>query len=180
VEKAVRKRDAALKQKLGITFFGTWILLTVSSVLSSANSFALFLNPAGMVCIIASMKFLWKFRKTGDSWEQTGAPNPNPIVYNMGRPLFVLGWFLYWIGMAAVDIGDKWDGSALPIYLNLRLATAMTAGCGMIPVVMFLDYAHDEGAEFTGFGTDGRFFGRFLESPIPFVLAWTLSVSLVS
>lgn len=44
----------------------------------------------------------------------------------------------------------------------------------MVPVVLLVDYAHDEGAEFLGFGTDGRFFGRFWESPIPFVLAWTL------
>lgn len=43
----------------------------------------------------------------------------------------------------------------------------------MVPVVMAVDYAHDEGAEFVGFGTDGRFFGRFMESPIPFLLSWT-------
>jgi hypothetical protein len=35
--------------------------------------------------------------------------------------------------------------------------------------------AHDHGAEFTGtYGTDGRFFGKFLESPLPFLLAWTV------
>ena len=38
-----------------------------------------------------------------------------------------------------------------------------------------LSTAHDHGAEFTGtYGTDGRFFGRFLEGPIPFLSAWTL------
>lgn len=37
-----------------------------------------------------------------------------------------------------------------------------------------MDYAHDEGAEWTGFGTDGTYFGRFLESPIPFLSFWTL------
>jgi hypothetical protein len=111
----------------------------------------------------------------GDSWEQSGKPNPNPVVYNLGGPLFVFGFFLYWVGMAATDDTEGWDETklgGLPIYLNMRLATAMAAGCGMVPIVMFLDYAHDEGAEFTGWGTDGRFFGRFLESPTPFLLAW--------
>ena len=44
----------------------------------------------------------------------------------------------------------------------------------MVPVVMMIDYAHDEGAEYVGFGTDGSFFGRFLETPIPFLTMWTL------
>ena len=44
----------------------------------------------------------------------------------------------------------------------------------MVPVVLLLDYAHDEGAEYVGYGRDGRFFGRFFESPTPFLLAWTL------
>jgi hypothetical protein len=39
---------------------------------------------------------------------------------------------------------------------------------------MMLDYAHDEGSEFTGFGTEGKFFGRFFESPIPFLIMWSL------
>jgi hypothetical protein len=64
--------------------------------------------------------------------------------------------------------------SGLPIYFNLRTALAFFAGCGMVPVVMLLDYAHDEGAKYVGFGTDGKYFGRFLESPIPFILMWTL------
>lgn len=174
MENAVRTRNAALKQKLSMSFVGGWILLTTGSIMSSANSYAAVLNPAGMVCIIASMKILWKFRKMGDSWEQEGKPNPNPVVYNMGGPLFVFGWFLYWVGMAATPGTEEWDGSGLPIYFNLRLATAMAAGCGMVPVVMFLDYAHDEGANYTGWGTDGRFFGRFLESPVPFLAAWAL------
>jgi hypothetical protein len=25
--------------------------------------------------------------KMGDTWEQQGKPNPNPVVYNMGGPL---------------------------------------------------------------------------------------------
>ena len=55
----------------------------------------------------------------------------------------------------------------------------------MVPVVRFLDYSHDldgpwcgeneEGAVFSKWwlGTDGTYFGLFLESPWPFVMAWT-------
>ena len=55
----------------------------------------------------------------------------------------------------------------------------------MVPVVRFLDYSHDldgpwcgendTGAVFNKWwlGTDGTYFGLFLESPWPFVMAWT-------
>ena len=81
--------------------------------------------------------------------------------------MFVFGWFLFWVGMAATSDGTA--DSGLPIYFNLRTALAFFAGCGMVPVVMFVDYAHDEGGKYVGMGTDGAHFGRFLESPIPFL-----------
>ena len=55
----------------------------------------------------------------------------------------------------------------------------------MVPVVRFLDYSHDEDGPWCGennegkvfskwwLGTDGTYFGLFLESPWPFVMAWT-------
>lgn len=168
---AVRFRDAAKKQRLSLLFLASWLLLTL--VGSDAEPGLLMgLRAMGAVTIIASMKVLWKFRKMGDTWEKQGIPNPNPVVYNAGGPMFVLGWFLFWVGMAATNNTDTVTG--LPIYFTLRTGAAFLAGCGMVPVVLCLDYAHDEGAEFTGFGTDGRFFGRFWESPIPFLVAWTL------
>lgn len=167
---AVRNRNATKKAILGMLFLVLWIMLTVAT--AAANEMvAMVCCPIGMISIITSMKVLWKNRKMGDSWEQDGKPNPNPVVYNLGGPLFVLGWFLFWIGMAATDQVDS--SSGLPLYLTARSALAFLSGCGMVPIVMMLDYAHDEGAEYVGFGTDGRFFGRFAETPIPFILAWT-------
>jgi len=78
----------------------------------------------------------------------------------------------FWVGMTATDQGTLDNG--IPFYFNLRTAMAFFAGCGMVPIVMMIDYAHDEGAEYVGFGTDGRFFGRFFESPIPFFTMWTI------
>ena len=166
---AVRFRDAAKKQKLSLLFLGSWLLLTAVGGPDTRGMIAL--RAVGAISIIASMKVLWKFRKMGDSWEQHGIPNPNPVVYNAGGPLFVTGWFLFWVGMAATN--ETANVAGVPIYFSWRSALAFLTGCGMVPVVLCVDYAHDMGAEFTGFGTDGRFFGRFWESPIPFVAAWT-------
>ena len=167
---AVRNRKDKKKAFLGMSFLILWILLTIVSGTLNGKV-AMVCCPIGMISIITSMKILWKNRKMGDTWEQEGKPNPNPVVYNLGGPLFVAGWFLFWIGMASTDQVNGLSG--LPIYLTLRSALAFMCGCGMVPIVMMLDYAHDEGAEYVGFGTDGRYWGRFLETPIPFILAWT-------
>ena len=167
---AVRNRKDKKKAFLGMSFLILWILLTiVSSTLN--GKVAMVCCPIGMISIITSMKILWKNRKMGDTWEQEGKPNPNPVVYNLGGPLFVTGWFFFWIGMASTDQVNGLSG--LPIYFTIRSALAFMSGCGMVPIVMMLDYAHDEGAEYVGFGTDGRYWGRFLETPIPFIIAWT-------
>jgi len=167
---AVRTRNHARKAMLGMAFLVLWIALSVATMKNN-GMVAMVCCPIGMVSIISSMKILWKNRKMGDSWEQDGRPNPNPVVYNLGGPLFVLGWFFFWVGMATTQ--EVEHSSGLPLYFTLRSVLSFLSGCGMVPIVMMLDYAHDEGAEYVGFGTDGRFFGRFAESPIPFILAWT-------
>jgi hypothetical protein len=173
---AVMSRNGPKKAKLGLAFVSSWLLLTIFSGWSELSTVHAVFRALGAVCIIASMKILWKFRKMGDTWEQEGKPNPNPVVYNMGGPLFVFGWFLFWVGMASThqDTDSVTGFISIPIYFNARSALAFFSGCGMVPVVMCLDYAHDEGAEFVGFGTDGRYFGRFYESPVPFILHWAL------
>lgn len=177
---AVKNRKATLKKLLGLSFVLSWLGLTVSTTYSTGTGAATAIPCAlGAVSIIASMKILWKYRKMGDSWEQDAKPNPDAVVYNMGGPLFVFGWFLYLLGMAGTP---SYDGAAaaltsteLVISLNLRTLIAFVAGCGMVPIVMIIDCAHDEGrSKYKGFGrgTDGADYGRFLESPIPFLLFW--------
>ena len=148
---AVRFRDGIKKTKLSLVFVASWLLLTI--VTGGGEPLLFAFRILGAVCIIASMKILRKFRKMGDTWEQEGKPNPNPVVYNLGGPLFCFGWFLFWIGMASTsDVAE--GASGIPIYFTWRTFFAFFAGIGMVPVVMFVDYAHDEGAEFLGFGTD--------------------------
>ena len=81
--------------------------------------------------------------------------------------MFVFGWFLFWVGMCATSEFSDSPFGGLPIYFTLRTLLAFLSGCGMVPIVMMLDYAHDEDAEYVGWGTDGRFFGWF-ETPTPF------------
>lgn len=172
---AVQKRNAPKKTFLSLCFVSSWLALVIVSGYGEMTPLHVALRAIGAICIIASMKILWKFRKMGDDWEKEGKPNPNPVVYNLGGPLFVFGWFLFWVGMASTtDTEEYGTVPGLPLYFTLRTALAFLSGCGMVPVVMVVDYAHDEGAEFLGFGTDGRYFGRFWESPIPFVSAWAL------
>ena len=170
---AVRYRKAGKKKKLSMAFVLCWVGLTAASGYSvdiGATTFVL--GGVGAVFIIMSMKILWKHRKMGDSWEREGRPNPKPVVYNPGGPLFIFGWFLFWVAMASTTPAVANGG--LPIYLNLRTGLAFFAGCGMVPIVLMIDYAHDEGGKYVGFGTDGTHFGRFFESPIPFLTMWTL------
>lgn len=173
---AVKTRNNKKKQTLSMLFAGSWLTLSTVSDTNSSSRVHTGLRFAGAASIIASMKILWKHRKMGDTWEQEGKPNPNPVVYNAGGPLFVWGWFLFWLGMAASsdDTVLRSTTKGIPYYATARSLVTFAAGAGMVPVVMLLDYAHDHGAEWLGgYGTDGRFFGRFWESPIPFLASWT-------
>lgn len=95
------------------------------------------------------MNILWSNQKMGDTWEQEGKPNPNPHVYNnFGGSMFALGWALYWIGLCGTNPGEGWDGSGLPIYFDLKTLLVFACGVGMVPMVLFVDFAHgDEGAD---------------------------------
>ena len=167
---AVRYRKARKKMILSALFALFWVLLTVfTSTDSEAPGIAWVFAIAGMLSIMIAMMLLWKYRKMGTSWEEEGVPNPNPVVYNAGGPMFVFGWFLFWIAMVSTrDTGT----SDLVLHLDLRTAVTFAAGLAVVPAVFLVDHAHDEGAEFVGFGTDGSVHGRLFETPIPFIGAW--------
>jgi len=153
------------------------------------------LNMLGPVTVILSQKILFGARKMGTKWEESGKPNFHPIVYNMGGPLFVWGWFLFLMGatgtpavMSSQDIYISGDAPYfIPLFLNWRTCLSFVGGCAMVPVVGFLDFSHDEDGPWCGendqepkavfskwwLGTDGSYFGLFLESPWPFVMAWS-------
>ena len=203
---AVMNRRPMKKKLLSLAFLLGWITLGVMSALDVVTQLDFERGEAskdqglvwtfcmlGPFTVILSQKILFESRKMGTLWETSGKPNFNPIVYNMGGPLFVWGWFCLLMGTSGmprmINLDDLYEqpGSLpkLPLFLNWRTLIAFLGGCCMVPVVRFLDYSHDldgpwcgennEGAVFKRWwlGTDGTFFGLFLESPWPFVMAWT-------
>ena len=80
----------------------------------------------GPFTVILSQKILFESRKMGTLWEESGKPNFHPIVYNMGGPLFVWGWFILFMGTSAVpgimNLGDLYalPAGVLPLFLNWR------------------------------------------------------------
>ena len=202
---AVMNRLPEKKKQLSLAFLVCWVALGITSALDVVAQLDGGQGPKGRglvwtfcmlgpFTVILSQKILFESRKMGTLWETSGKPNFNPIVYNMGGPLFVWGWFCLLLGTSGVpgvvNLDDLYGQSGskaihLPLFLNLRTLTAFLGGCCMVPVVRFLDYSHDldgpwcgenkEGAVFKRWwlGTDGSYFGLFLESPWPFVMAWT-------
>ena len=210
---AVQNRIPKKMMMLSLMFLLGWIALGVLSSLDAtaqtaeAEPYVWVLCMLGPITIIYSQKILFGARKMGTLWEQSGKPNFHPIVYNMGGPLFVSGWFMLWLGTcglpgvaspnniygpaSAVGVNGTVAAGAftnvfVPLFLNVRTLVAFFGGCGMVPVVRWLDYSHDEDGPWCGenkegkvfgkwwLGTDGTYFGLFLESPWPFVIMWTV------
>jgi len=202
---AVMNRIPAKKMKLSLAFLLGWITLGIMSALDitiqindrdeydESTVGTWFLCMLGPITIILSQKILFGSRKMGTLWEESGKPNFHPIVYNMGGPLFVLGWFMLWMGTCSLPgVVNKDDiyydppntNFYLPLFLNWRTWLSFMGGCAMVPVVRFLDFSHDEDGPWCNegngdvfgkwyLGTDGTYFGLFAESPWPFVMAWT-------
>ena len=215
---AVQNRIPKKKKMLSLMFLLGWIALGVLSSLDAtaqtaeAEPYVWVLCMLGPITIIYSQKILFGARKMGTLWELSGKPNFHQIVYNMGGPLFVSGWFMLWLGTcglpgvaspnniygpaSAVGGANGANGAVaagafantwfVPLFLNVRTLVAFFGGCGMVPVVRWLDYSHDEDGPWCGenkegkvfgkwwLGTDGTYFGLFLESPWPFVIMWTV------
>jgi len=198
---AVMNRLPTKKKILSLQFLLGWITLGVMSSLDVSkqlgqNNFGSVwvLCMLGPFTVILSQKILFEARKMGTLWEDSGKPNFHPIVYNMGGPLFVWGWFMLILGTSGIPVLMQADDIyaqpssgpyLLPLFLNWRTLVAFVGGCAMVPVVRFLDYSHDEdgpwcGSNYEGkvftkwwLGTDGTYYGLFLESPWPFVIAWS-------
>lgn len=203
---AVKNLLKEKKKMLSLLFVIGWISLGVTSALDVTEQLQAYgfdgptkaltwiLCMLGPITIIMSQQILFSARKMGTFWEQSGIPNFHPIVYNMGGPLFVFGWFMLWLGTSGIageaDAGNIYGNMpttspCLPLFLNGRTLVSFMCGCGMVPVVRFFDYSHDEDGPWLGannegqvfkkwwLGTDGTYFGVFLESPWPFLIFWT-------
>ena len=91
----------------------------------------------GPLTVILSQKILFESRKMGTLWEVEGKPNFRPVVYNMGGPLFVWGWFYFFLGTCGVpammNIASPYAGlpkAVLPLYFNWRTVLAFAGNNG--------------------------------------------------
>ena len=126
-------RLPAKKKTLSLAFLMGWITLGVVSALDvttqlkATNSVAWTLCLLGPLTVILSQKILFESRKMGTLWEEEGKPNFRPVVYNMGGPLFVWGWFLFFMGICGVP-SNRWTSALLelyaPIFFNWRTLVA--------------------------------------------------------
>lgn len=82
---AIRFRKTELKQKINLLLLAGWIGLTVTLGLGKLGIAQIVARAVGAFFILASARILWKFRKMGESWENRGEPNPDPVVYNLGK-----------------------------------------------------------------------------------------------
>ena len=89
----------ARKNKWSLPFVIMFISLAINIGLH--GGIPLVLGLSGAILIIAGQKTVFGDRKRGDYFMQNnGKPNPNPIVYSFGEPLFMTGWILISWGMS--------------------------------------------------------------------------------
>ena len=134
---AVMNRLPTKKKTLSLAFLMGWITLGVVSALDvntqlkASNPMAWTLCLLGPLTVILSQKILFESRKMGTLWEEQGKPNFRPVVYNMGGPLFVWGWFYFWMGSCGVpalmNTASPYAGlpkTVLPLFFNWRTIVA--------------------------------------------------------
>ena len=138
-------RLPAKKKTLSLAFLMGWITLGVVSALDvttqlkASNSLAWTLCLLGPLTVILSQKILFESRKMGTLWEQEGKPNFRPVVYNMGGPLFVWGWFYFFMGTcgipAMMNTANPYAGvpkHVLPLFFNWRTVVAFAGECNQV------------------------------------------------
>jgi hypothetical protein len=115
----------------------------------------------------------------GYTYELEGKPNAQPIVYNFGGPLAVLGWFWFWIGLNVVAATPTaWY---LPVYMTSRTAVAYIGAVLVVVATWMAGYALDESEDgmvnglsrdSAGFGVGGVFFGTVSEVGPAIAITW--------
>ncbi|CAB9522038.1 expressed unknown protein [Seminavis robusta] len=139
------------------------VVLLGSIVVSNLQG-PVWMAPLGALCIASAMYRFWKNRKMGESWMRNGRPNWSHVVCNGGGNLFMLGWFLFWLGFSGIDGHDEWTYFHVhtPLYMNVRAILA-ALGCFIIValtvVVEHMTDEHDDVLE----APVGRHCGRFTE-----------------
>ena len=151
------------------------------------------MGPVGGLCITSAPYFLFVARRKGESVESeqnseqginsANIPEDRVYTFNLGGPITVIGWFLWWVSMNCVYIiPDKYY---LQIYISDRTYVAFAGAALVILVYWMVGYALDATAPMNdkkdavdmiknapAFGAGTVFFGDADEIPVATVFAW--------
>jgi len=162
---AIKNRNAKMKSGLGYASGLCWLLLATFTSFNQKwelrnQGVPLGFCLTGVISITLSGKVLWVARKMGHSWEQTGLPNRDFVVFNLGGAMLVFGSFLFYLGQSQMDRpGDSWevlrsgdcwhytdsDICGLPIFIGTRSLLAFIAAIALVLVSRRIDFYRDRG-----------------------------------
>jgi hypothetical protein len=153
------------------------------------------MGPVGSLCVAIAPYFLYKARRKGEMLhdieeegidkEQGGVtirtastanPDANrPYLFNLGGPILVVGWFLWWVSMNCVyAIPDR---LFLQMFFSSRSYVAFTGAALIVLVYWMVGYALEANVannvkSAPAFGVASLFFGDASEIPVAMVGAW--------
>lgn len=163
------------------TLFCSYALLGVLMMLDR-NDAPYWLSLVGAGAIAVAPNLLWFCRKRGDTYDRAAVMNPRPVLYNIGGPLLVAGWFMFWVAMNCME-GNP-DNRNLPVYWTSRTAVAYEGALAILAAYWATGYAQDEhdDPDQAAAVMDGRtirplkafVFGRVFEIRLAFVVAWCM------
>lgn len=87
---ALWRADQPSFQKWSYIYYGLMILLATAIGIGGGVALLLSMMGVGLI-LVGERKDLYE-RKRGMSWLESRTVNPNPQVYGIGQPLYVLGW----------------------------------------------------------------------------------------
>ena len=154
------------------------------------NESPIWLPIVATISIAIAPNLLWYCRKRGDTYDRVAILTPRPVMYNVGGPILITGWFMLWIAMNYIHEENP-DRAYLPIYWTSRTAVAFEGIITIFAAYWATGYAHDEhddADQIAAMETLSRsenlnrtprplkafIFGRILETRIFFVLAWSM------
>lgn len=171
--------------------FGGYVLLGVF-VLLDHNDAPFWLPLVAGASIAIAPNLLWFCSKRGDTYDRAAVRNPRPVLYNVGGPLLVAGWFMFWVAMNCIEAIP--DRRYLPLYWTSRTAVAFEGAVSIFAAYWASGYAQDEHDEtdpatatsnttqpssiVDGHGSrpfrplKSFLFGRVMEMRMAFVVSW--------
>lgn len=154
------------------------------------NESPVWLPIVATISIAIAPNLLWYCRKRGDTYDRVAILTPRPVMYNVGGPLLITGWFMLWIAMNYVREENP-DRGYLPIYMTSRTAVAFEGMITIFAAYWATGYAHDEHDDADQIAAmevlsrsenlnrsprplKAFVFGRILETRIFFLVAWCM------